>query len=247
MKPNAKKNVSHEEDSKQAMPLDQPMKVGSLEPMKINLDDAVHSFARQTTRSPYYLDVPAAKSLQPDQQAMIPGTQGFKKPYYAQGDLKEQRQFQAMRAPPGLGGDTCQQDLPECQRFRQDLNLGDRPPVPQDSNLHYELGALCMALVKDLQGNVWDSPSVSGYSPSQCEKPAMRGNHRNSMEGIDHTSGDFGMTSFNCQVSADNMKMPKRNRGGALAGAQRPVTTFSEAASLITLAMRAKSQCWNLA
>jgi hypothetical protein len=202
VKPSPKKKMSRMENAKQAMPLDQPMKVGSLEPMKINLDDAAPAFARQSIRPPYNLDIPAAKSMQPNQQEMIPPIQGFEKPYYVPSLLKQQMHFQAMRAPPGLGGDTSM-PLLDCQRFGQDLNLDDRPPAPEDSNPHYEFRALCMGHVSNPNASTWDSPNISGYSRSLCEKPAM--------QGIANTFGDFGMTRFNSQVIGDNMNMLKYN------------------------------------
>eukprot|EP00746_Dinoflagellata_sp_MGD_P153497 gnl/MRDRNA2_/MRDRNA2_84276_c0_seq8.p1 gnl/MRDRNA2_/MRDRNA2_84276_c0~~gnl/MRDRNA2_/MRDRNA2_84276_c0_seq8.p1 ORF type:complete len:373 (-),score=65.36 gnl/MRDRNA2_/MRDRNA2_84276_c0_seq8:560-1678(-) len=210
VKPNARKRMSRNENLKKAVPIDQPMKGGSLEPVKVNLNDAVHAFAPQSTRPLHNLDVAAAKSIQPNQQEMMPAVQGFDKPCYLQSVLKERMQFQPMQAPPGLGN-AHSQGLVECQRLRQDLNLDDGSPVPEDSNLHYELRALCMGLVNNLKGSMLNPGGISGYSPSlQCEKPAMRGNYSNSMEGIDHTSGDFGMTRFNFQLSGESDDMNTR-------------------------------------
>eukprot|EP00746_Dinoflagellata_sp_MGD_P153492 gnl/MRDRNA2_/MRDRNA2_84276_c0_seq3.p1 gnl/MRDRNA2_/MRDRNA2_84276_c0~~gnl/MRDRNA2_/MRDRNA2_84276_c0_seq3.p1 ORF type:complete len:373 (-),score=65.44 gnl/MRDRNA2_/MRDRNA2_84276_c0_seq3:235-1353(-) len=220
-KSNAKKNMSRTENSKQAMPLDQPLPGGLLEPMKVNLDDVAYGFARQTTRPPHNLDGPGAHSMQPNLQEMMPAIQGFEKPYSLQRVLKERMQFQPMQAPPGLGN-AHSQGLVECQRLRQDLNLDDGSPVPEDSNLHYELRALCMGLVNNLKGSMLNPGGISGYSPSlQCEKPAMRGNYSNSMEGIDHTFADFGMTRFNFPVFGDNVNTLKCGPGDALSATHR--------------------------
>jgi len=184
--------------------------------VKVNIDCAVHAFARP----PHNLDVLAAKSMQPNQQEMMPATQRFEKPYHVQSVLKERMQFQPMRAPPGLGGSTY---------LYQDRNLDDRPPVPEDSNLHYDPWTLCSGLVNNLQDSVWNSPPISGHSPSQREEPAMRGYHSNSVAGIDRTVRDFSMSRFNYQLFGDSMNTPKCNPGGAFAGGPR-IISLSESA-----------------
>lgn len=203
-----------------AVPLDEPMKLSDLEPMKcplpsthVNLYDGVTPIIPPPQNLPptklQYSTAPKSENRKPDMNM---------KPFHLQRDSNIGTQSTHCYVnPPGLR--SVHDTLLECQRLRQDLKLDDTPQLMEDANLHRELGAM-RGLVNNLKGNVWDPRApASRCSQSTWEQNFLLGSCTPNMENNKIPFGGYPMAKYNYQKGADQIDMQKYNHTPGANGA----------------------------
>jgi hypothetical protein len=172
--------------------------------------------------APQTIEVPTTKlskkpTLPKDAFHALP--ESYAKPHHSQYAQDPYMQVQPPHGRPGLRSvqETNMQALMELQRLRKDLNLDDTPQFlgQEQSHLQRQLESLRMGLANNLKaGNIWDSPPVSGHSPTQWEQLSMLGNYSGNMQESQVPCAGYGSNAarMNFGPIGEKIDMLKYNR-----------------------------------